>query len=106
MTKMMKRLLALSLVVLVVSQPVFAANSKRILKGVSNVAEMGDREKHEAKNSLWEDAPAYHVFVMHGYEVDFVSPKGGSVPFSRKVDEINPPGMISYTIKYESFRDK
>ena len=87
-------------------QAVFAASSKRILIGVSNVADMGDPEKHEAKNSLWEVAPAYHVFVMHGYEVDFVSPKGGAVPFSREVYEVDPPGMISYTIKYERFRDK
>lgn len=79
---------------------------RRILIGVSNVADMGDPEKHEAKNNLWEVAPAYHVFIMHGFEVDFVSPQGGPVPFGREVDEFDPPGMVSYTIKYEGFREK
>jgi putative intracellular protease/amidase len=78
----------------------------RILIAVSNVADMGDPERHEAKNNLWEVAPPYHVFVMHGYQVDFVSPKGGKVPFSMDVDQVDPPGMISYTIKYERFREK
>jgi putative intracellular protease/amidase len=79
---------------------------RRILIGVSQIEHMGDPDKHEAKNSLWEVAPAYHVFRMHGYEIDFVSPNGGAVPFSREVDEIDPPGMVSYTIKYENFRKK
>jgi len=83
-----------------------AQEKKRILILVSNVADMGDPERHEAKNNLWEVAPPYHVFVLHGYEVDFASPKGGPVPFSREVDEVDPPGMISYTIKYEGFREK
>jgi putative intracellular protease/amidase len=84
----------------------FGAEPRRVLIGVSNVAEMGDSEHHEAKNNLWEVAPAYHVFVLHGFEVDFVSPKGGAVPFGREVDEFDPPGMVSYTIKYERFREK
>jgi putative intracellular protease/amidase len=42
---------------------------------------MGDPEQHDARNNLWEYAPPYHVFVMHGYEVDFVSPQGGPVEF-------------------------
>jgi putative intracellular protease/amidase len=79
---------------------------ERVLIVVSNVADMGDPKRHEAKNNLWEVAPPYHVFVMHGYQVDFVSPKGGKVPFSMDVDQVDPPGMISYTIKYEGFRDK
>lgn len=37
---------------------------------------------------------------------DFVSPKGGKVPFSMDVDQTDPPGMISYTLKYEGFREK
>jgi putative intracellular protease/amidase len=85
----------------------FAADRPdRILIAVSNVADMGDPERHEAKNNLWEVAPPYHVFVMHGYQVDFVSPKGGKVPFSMDVDQTDPPGMISYTLKYEGFREK
>lgn len=105
----MNFLLAFAIGFLLAAQSPAAESSKRtkrILIGVSNVADMGDPEKHEAKNNLWEVAPAYHVFVMYGYEVDFVSPKGGSVPFSHEVDEVDPPGMISYTIKYEGFRDK
>ncbi|MCH6259216.1 type 1 glutamine amidotransferase domain-containing protein [Puniceicoccaceae bacterium K14] len=62
---------------------------------------MGDPEKHEARNDLFEVAPPYHVFLSHGYEVDFVSPKGGEVHFMR-----DPIGMISYTIKYEGFSEK
>ena len=85
----------------------FAADrTGRILIAVSNVADMGDPERHEAKNNLWEVAPPYHVFVMHGYQVDFVSPRGGKVPFSMDVDQVDPPGMISYTLKYEGFREK
>jgi putative intracellular protease/amidase len=59
---------------------------------------MGDPEKHFAGNNLWEVAPPYHIFVSHGYEVDFVSPTGGKVPFS-----MDPVGISSYTIKYENF---
>lgn len=79
---------------------------RKILFAVSNVSDMGDADKHEAKNNLWEVAPAYHVFVMHGYDVDFVSPKGGRVPFSLDADQVDPPGMVSYTIRYEGFRGK
>jgi len=59
-----------------------------------------------AKNNLWEYAEPHHVFTMHGFSVDFVSPKGGPVPFSLDSDETDPPGMVSYTIKYERFREK
>lgn len=59
-----------------------------------------------ARNNLWEYAEPHHVFVMHGYTVDFVSPRGGRVPFSLDVDQTDPPGMVSYTIKYEGFRSK
>jgi putative intracellular protease/amidase len=79
---------------------------KKVLMLVSNVADMGDPEKHEAKNNLWEVAPPYHVFVMHGYAVDFASPQGGRVPFSMEVDQVDPPGGISYSLKYEGFRQR
>lgn len=72
----------------------------RILFIVSNTEDMGDPEKHFAGNNLWEVAPPYHVFVSHGYEIDFVSPTGGIVPFS-----MDPLGISSYTIKYENFND-
>ncbi|NRA66135.1 MAG: type 1 glutamine amidotransferase domain-containing protein [Pseudobacteriovorax sp.] len=62
---------------------------------------MGDPEKHDARNNLWESAPPYHVFLNHGYEVDFVSPKGGPVEFS-----MNPIGISRYAIKYERFNEK
>lgn len=73
-------------------------SKKKILIVVSNVAEHKGRE---ASNNLWEVAPPYHVFKMHGYEVDFVSPKGGEVPFF-----MDPLGISSYTIKYEGFMEK
>lgn len=80
-----------------------AKEKKRILIVLSNGAAMGNTQ---AKNNLWEVAEPHHVFVMHGYHVDFVSPKGGRVPFSLDVDETDPPSMVSYTIKYEGFREK
>ena len=81
--------------------PTHAGNAKKILIIASNVTNMGDPEKHEARNDLWEYAPPYHVFVSHGYEVDFASPLGGAVPFMR-----DPLGISSYTIKYEGFLSK
>lgn len=78
-----------------------AGNTKKILIVASNLTDMGDPEKHEARNDLWEYAPPYHVFVSHGYQVDFVSPLGGPVPFMR-----DPLGISSYTIKYEGFSTK
>lgn len=73
----------------------------RILVIVSNTEDMGDPEKHFAGNNLWEVAPPYHIFVSHGYQVDFASPTGGKVPFS-----MDPVGISSYTIKYENFNGK
>jgi len=78
-----------------------AKTPKKILIVVSNMVDMGDPEKHDARNNLWEVAPPYHIFLAHGYEVDFVSPKGGNVEFS-----MNPIGISRYTIKYEGFMEK
>jgi putative intracellular protease/amidase len=78
-----------------------AEEVKKVLIMVSNMIDMGDPEKHEARNDLFEVAPPYHVFVNHGYDVDFVSPQGGEVHFMRE-----PLGIISYTIKYEGFLEK
>lgn len=83
------------------SKPAHASNAKKVLIIASNVTDMGDPEKHEARNDLWEYAPPYHVFISHGYEVDFASPLGGAVPFMR-----DPLGISSYTIKYEGFLSK
>lgn len=74
---------------------------KKVLIIASNLTDMGDAEKHEARNDLWEYAPPYHVFISHGYEVDFASPLGGAVPFMR-----DPMGISSYAIKYEGFLNK
>jgi putative intracellular protease/amidase len=79
----------------------FAIPDKKVLIIVSNMVDMGDSEKHDARNNLWEVAPPYHIFLSHGYEVDFVSPKGGKVSFM-----MDPLGISSYTIKYENFLDK
>lgn len=77
------------------------ASEKRVLIIASNVIDMGDVDKHDARNNLWEFAPPYHVFVSHGYDVDFASPNGGVVPFM-----MDPLGISSYTIKYEGFLEK
>lgn len=77
------------------------ADKKKILILVSNVTEMGKTEKLDARNNLWEVAPPYHVFLAHGYDVDFASPDGGPVAFM-----MDPLGISSYTIKYEGFLDK
>jgi len=65
------------------------------------MVDMGDAEKHDARNNLWEFAPPYHIFVSHGFDVDFVSPKGGTVEFM-----MDPLGISSYTIKHEGFLEK
>lgn len=79
---------------------------RKILIVASNVMDAGDADRSEARNNLWEIAPPYHVFSMNGFEVDFLTPSGGPVPFSRDVDDVDPPGMILYTIKYEGFRER
>jgi len=81
-------------------------NPKKILIIASNVRDAGDVDKTDARNNLWEVAPPYHMFVMHGFEVDFVSPQGGKLHFSLDADDVDPPGMIAYTIKFERFREK
>ncbi len=78
-----------------------AAGKGRVLFVASNVLDMGDPGRHDARNNLWEYAPPFHVFVMHGYEVDFVSPRGGPVEFA-----MDPLGISSYAIKYENFLGK
>ena len=98
----MKRLILL-LSALFLSTVACAAGESKVLMIFSNGAPMGGTT---AKNNLWEYAEPHHVFVMHGYIVDFVSPHGGQVPFSLDADESDPPGMVSYTIKYEGFRKK
>lgn len=75
----------------------------KVLMILSNGATVGD---YVAKNNLWEYAEPHHIFVMHGLEVDFVSPRGGPVSFSLDADETDPPGMVHYTIQYEGFRQK
>jgi putative intracellular protease/amidase len=98
----MKRLVALLAVSLTLFvHPAYAIDGKKILIVASNVEHMGDPEKHDARNNLWEYAPPFHIFVSHGYEVVFTSPSGGSVPFM-----MDPLGISSYTIQYEGFLDR
>ena len=104
----MHRLSVLFLTLLFISGSLNAISSeeaplptKKILIIASNVEDMGDPDKHDARNNLWEYAPPYHVFVSHGYDVDFSSPNGGHVPFM-----MDPLGISSYTIKYEGFLEK
>lgn len=94
-------ILILSMVLIGFSLPTQANAVKKVLIVASNLENMGDPEKHDARNNLWEYAPPYHIFVSHGYEVDFVSPAGGSVPFM-----MEPMGISSYTIKYEGFLER
>jgi len=79
----------------------FALAKGKVLFVASNMLDMGDPEQHDARNNLWEYAPPFHIFVMHGYEVDFVSPQGGPVEFM-----MEPLGISSYSIKYENFLGK
>lgn len=98
----MKKLLMAFIVALIsISVPVHSKDLKKILIIASNVEDMGDPDKHDARNNLWEYAPPYHVFVSHGYDVEFASPSGGSIPFM-----MDPLGISSYTIKYEGFLDR
>lgn len=98
---MKKIMVLLSVLLAIVISPASAGNTNKILIIVSNVENMGDPEKHDARNNLWEYAPPYHIFVSHGFEVDFVSPSGGPVAFM-----MDPLGISSYTIKYENFLGK
>lgn len=100
----MKVARALLLLGMLVSPVVSAGEAGgKVLMILSNGASVGE---FSAKNNLWEYAEPHHIFVMHGLIVDFVSPRGGPVPFSLDVDETDPPGMVNYTIKYEGFRQK
>ncbi|MEQ8927682.1 MAG: type 1 glutamine amidotransferase domain-containing protein [Fulvivirga sp.] len=98
---MKKGILLICLLLIFISCSTEKNEKGRILIVVSNTEDMGDPEKHFAGNNLWEVAPPYHIFVSHGYAVDFVSPTGGKVPFS-----MDPVGISSYTIKYENFNEK
>lgn len=89
------------LTITIYTTPLNAEPAKKVLIIVSNKIDMGDPEKHDARNNLLEVAPPYHIFVSHGYDVDFVSPDGGKVEFM-----MDPMGISSYTIKYEGFMDK
>lgn len=97
----MKLLKLILISVTLMSMTSYAETQKKVLIIASNMVDMGDPEKHEARNNLWEFAPPYHIFVSHGFDVDFVSPKGGKVEFM-----MDPLGISSYTIKYEGFLDK
>jgi putative intracellular protease/amidase len=99
--KKMKTLTAIILTLLLLTTNATAEPRKKILIVVSNMIDMGDPEKHDARNNLWEFAPPYHIFVSHGFDVDFVSPQGGKVDFM-----MDPLGISSYTIKYEGFLEK
>ena len=98
---MLRSFLLIALVAITISCNSEPAGKGKILIIVSNTEDMGDPEQHFAGNNLWEVAPPYHIFVSHGYEVDFASPTGGEVPFS-----MDPLGISSYTIKYEGFNER
>lgn len=97
----MKFLTTILLTAVLLATNAIAQPTKKILIVASNMVDMGDPEKHDARNNLWEFAPPYHIFVSHGFEVDFVSPNGGEVKFM-----MDPLGISSYTIKHEGFLEK
>ena len=98
----MKNLITvLGIILISFALPTVASDTKKILIIASNLEDMGDLDKHDARNNLYEYAPPYHIFVSHGYAVDFASPAGGVVPFM-----MDPIGISSYTIKYEGFLDR
>jgi len=98
--KSIKQILAL-LVLLFSAVHVHAVDNKKVLILVSNVIDMGDIDKHDARNNLWEVAPPFHIFTSHGFTVDFASPTGKKVEFM-----MDPLGISSYAIKYENFLEK
>ncbi|QBY05034.1 type 1 glutamine amidotransferase domain-containing protein [Thalassotalea sp. HSM 43] len=97
----MKILITILLATALLATNAIAEPAKKVLIVVSNKVDMGDPEKHDARNNLWEFAPPYHIFISHGFQVDFVSPKGGKVEFM-----MEPLGISSYTIKHEGFLEK
>lgn len=97
----MKLLATILFITALLATNALAEPSKKVLIVASNMIDMGDPENHDARNNLWEFAPPYHIFVSHGFEVDFVSPKGGEVQFM-----MDPLGISSYTIKHEGFLEK
>ncbi len=97
----MKFLTTILLTAVLLATNAIAQPTKKILIVASNMVDMGDPEKHDARNNLWEFAPPYHIFISHGFDVDFVSPNGGEVKFM-----MEPLGISSYTIKHEGFLEK
>lgn len=97
----MKFLTTILLTAVLLATNATAQPTKKILIVASNRVDMGDPEKHDARNNLWEFAPPYHIFISHGFDVDFVSPNGGEVKFM-----MDPLGISSYTIKHEGFLEK
>jgi hypothetical protein len=49
--------------ILLISSSSHAEPAKKVLIIASNIIDMGDPEKHDARNNLWEVAPPYHIFV-------------------------------------------
>ena len=96
-----KRIVTVILTFFLASISVNATENKKVLILVSNVVNMGDIDKHDARNNLWEVAPPFHIFTSHGFTVDFASPTGKKVAFM-----MNPLGISSYAIKHEGFLDK
>jgi putative intracellular protease/amidase len=99
--KNLKQIFVLVLTFLFTSINVHAIENKKVLILVSNVVDMGDIDKHDARNNLWEVAPPFHIFASHGFTVDFASPTGKKVEFM-----MDPLGISSYAIKHEGFLDK
>lgn len=95
----MKYLIILSLTLLLgacAHQPATNTEQARVLIIASNVTEMADGL--DARNNLWEVAPAFHIFRMHDLAVDIASPSGGAVEYL-----LDPIGISRYAYEFEGF---
>lgn len=72
-------LLAMFFFIVMTSAQENANQSQKVLFITSNQATYGDSDKKTA-NHFGEIVLAYDVFTKAGYEIDIVSPKGGSIP--------------------------
>ena len=59
-------------------------HKEKILFVTSNQHTYGNTNKNTA-NHFGEIVLAYDVFIKNGYNVDFISPKGGAIPITNRL---------------------
>ncbi len=97
---------ALSTVLLLPAAVASVQTKGRIMILLANGETGSKPEQLLSRSSLWESAPSFHVFKIHGYDVDLVTPQGGRIIFSMDEDEVDPTPMVHYSLRYEGFREK